>query len=78
MGGARASDFTGRDGVYTPCNCAMIFVRAYVASRWLREPDENQVEDPPIRRLTSPALFEKLKDIIGVDDEPNCLEGKSE
>jgi hypothetical protein len=56
----------------------MIFVRAYVASRWLREPDENQVEDPPLRRLTSPALFEKLKDIIGVDDEPNCLEGKSE
>lgn len=38
---------TGCDGVYASPNCAMISVRAYEASRWLREPDENQVEAPP-------------------------------
>jgi hypothetical protein len=39
--------FAGPGGVYTPHNCAMIFVRAYAAACRLREPDGNQVEDPP-------------------------------
>jgi len=66
-------------GVYTLPNCVMIFMRAYVAARRPREPDGNQVADPPrFDALPPPALWISSKTIIGVVDDPTDVEGQSE